>query len=186
MVSFHEWLTDWCSINPRKQDQLHRSLISICFHFLQLQWRATTPCRRSKWRGSTVLTRASTRTLSFSGPSSSPSSTTPSASGWRAQPSRDTQEFAPDLLVVSHVFNLLLDLKMPLTAAFVHQFIWMKGVYAQDGGSRSQSLHRAQARGNGKISLRVSSDDIFIASILFVVAFVSSKEFLWCFRKSMG
>lgn len=49
----------------------------------------------------------------------------------------------------------------------------MKGVYAQDSGSRPQPLHRAQARGNGKISTRVSSFNIKKKTLIliFIVVF---------------
>lgn len=73
------------------------------------------------------------------------------------------------LLFIDWVF--VLDVKMPLAASLLFpscadvngcacDFFSMKGVYAQDSGSRPQPVHRAQARGNGKISTRVSSFDI--------------------------
>lgn len=57
---------------------------------------------------------------------------------------------------------------MPLTVYVLNQFISTKGVYAQDGGSRSQSLHCAQTGGNRKISTGVSCSEIFNLFIILI------------------
>lgn len=133
LISFViDWLIDWSTLLIPGNKMLSCVTVRAQKHFLLpilccffcLQCPATTPWRRSKWSGSTVLTRASTRTPSSSGPTRLPSSTRPSASGWRARQSERTGVYCwfLSLVFLTMWFHLcsVLDLKMPLTASLVN------------------------------------------------------------------